>query len=320
MITPSNGGPSGSQQGATPKIGGDDSCASGMQTTSPITPTVWLVVDGSSSMNQDFSGSSRWLALRSTLMDPGGVVDSLQAIVRFGMVIYSGGGGAECVQLVTVNPALNNLAMLSAMYPMEPLGMGTPTDKALDHVVNNLPVLNTGALDMNAGPVYTVLATDGSPNDMCGGGGFFPGGGGGDVEQRVIDITTEGTSNGMQMFVISLAGDDTRLQDHLNLVAAATVSKTPPFVPATKDDLIGAFQMIVGSASCLIALNGKVELGKECGGTVRLNSQALKCNDADGWMLFDLSTVQLSGTACDTFLHQQSMVLADFPCEIFSPN
>lgn len=293
-----------------------------MQSTSPVTPTVWLVVDGSSSMNQDFeAGNSRWLALRSSLMDPGGVVDTLQSIVRFGMVIYSGGESANCVQLVTVDPALDNLATLSAMYPMQPLGMGTPTDKALDYVVNNLPVLNTGSLDMTSGPVYVVLATDGSPNDMCGGGGLFPGiGGGGNVEQRVVDVTTEGTSNGMQMFVISMAGDDTRLQEHLDNVAAATASKTPPFVPATQNELIGAFQMIVGSASCLVSLNGSVELGKECTGTVRLNSEILRCNEADGWTLFDPSTVQLAGTACDTFLHKQSMVIADFPCEVFSPN
>jgi hypothetical protein len=44
------------------------------------------------------------------------------------------------------------------------------------------------------------------------------------------------------------------------------------------------------------------------------------CNQADGWKLFDPSTVQLTGTACDTFLLQQSMVVASFPCEVFSPN
>ncbi|HET8938190.1 MAG TPA: vWA domain-containing protein [Polyangiales bacterium] len=292
-----------------------------MQNTSPITPTVWLVVDGSSSMNMDFeNGTSRWQALRSTLMEPGGVVDSLQALVRFGMVIYAGGDGQNCVQLISVEPELNNLSKLSAMYPMQPVAMGTPTDKALEYVVNNLPVLNTGTLDGNSGPVYVVLATDGSPNDNCGGGGIFGGGGGGNVEQKVVNVTAEGTSNGMQMFVISLAGGDDRLQTHLADVAMATKSKTPPFVPSTRNELISAFQMIVGGASCLVSLNGEVETGKECTGTVRLNSEVLRCNETDGWMLFNPSTVQLVGAACQTFTKQQSMVIANFPCEIFSPN
>lgn len=292
-----------------------------MQSTSPVTPTVWLVVDGSSSMNQDFEGSSRWLTLRSTLMDPGGVVDALQAKVRFGLVIYAGGGdAATCVQLVTVDPALNNLAQLSAQYPMDPVAMGTPTDKALEHVVNNLPVLNTGMLDATAGPIYVVLATDGSPNDNCGGGGRFGQGGAVDVEQRVIDVTRQGTENGMQMFVVSLAGDDTRLSSHLELVADATASKTPPFVPATRGDLIAAFEKVIGGASCLVSLDGVVEQGKECTGSVRVNSVALPCNEADGWSLFDPSTVQLTGAACTMFLQQTSMVVADFPCEVFSPN
>lgn len=300
--------------------GSVDTCASGMQSTSPVTPTVWLVVDASTSMNNDFEDTgSRWDALRSTLMDKGGVLDSLQAKVRFGLVVYAGGDINNCVQLITVQPALNNLAALTAQYPMNPIAPGTPTDKALDHVVKNLPVLNTGVLDATSGPVYVVLATDGQPNDNCGGGGFWQSGDG-SVEQRVVDVTEEGTRSGMQMFVISLAGSDMRLQSHLESVAAATASKTPPFAPSTRGDLITAFEKVIGSASCLVSLNGKVEKGKECAGNVQLNSTMLGCNQADGWKLFDPSTVQLTGSACDTFLQQQSMVVANFPCEVFSPN
>jgi hypothetical protein len=301
---------------------GAATCARGMQITDPVTPTVWLIVDGSSSMNMNFdAGRSRWQTLRSTLMDPGGVVDSLQGAVRFGMVIYSGGSSdpTQCVQLVTVNPALNNLQMLSTQYPMQPLGMGTPTDKALDHVVKDLPVVSGPMLDTRTGPVFVVLATDGQPNDNCGGGGILGGLGGGDVEQRVVDITTMGTKMGMQMFVISLAGDDMRLQNHLSQVAAATASKTAPYVPATQNDLIAAFRKIVGGATCQVSLDGMVKQGAECTGNVRLNTTELKCNDTDGWKLLDPRTVQLTGTACMSFLASQSVIFADFPCESFTP-
>jgi hypothetical protein len=104
------------------------------------------------------------------------------------------------------------------------------------------------------------------------------------------------------------------------MVAAATVSKTPPFVPSTKSELITSFQEIVGGASCLVALDGSVADGSECAGSVLLNSVALTCNSQDGWSMFNDSTVQLKGNACDEFLAHQSMVIAKFPCEIFSPN
>jgi hypothetical protein len=303
--------------GAPPPRG--DTCARGMRNTSPITPTVWLVVDGSSSMNDSFdAGRSRWQALRSTLIDPGGVVDSLQDIVRFGMVIYSGGNTdpSSCVKLVTVQPALKNLANLTSNYGTTPLGMGTPTDKALDHVVTTLPVLNQGVLDAKTGPIYVVLATDGQPND-CGIGG---GGNGPAAEMRVLDVTTRGTQMGMQMFVVSLAGSDMQLQNHLNQVAMVTASKTAPYVPSTQADLVAAFRQIVGNASCQVELDGVVKQGSECSGKVSLNGVELACNQSNGWKLTDPRTVQLTGSACETFLGNDSMVLATFACDVFTPD
>jgi hypothetical protein len=297
-------------------------CAMGTADTRPVTPTIWLVVDGSSSMTQPFGTSDRWQTLRSTLMDPGGVVESLQSVAKFGMVIYSGGarggaGATDCVQLVTVAPALENHATLLAQYPMQPIGSGTPTDKALDHVVTTLPITNQAMLDTAMDPIYVVLATDGQPNDMCGGG--FPAPGGGSVEQRVIDVTTKGTLNGMLMYVVSLAGDDAALQTHLEQVAAATASKTPPFTPSTQSDLIATFRDIVGTASCQIDLRGKVEAGKECVGKVTLNGQDLACGSDDGWRLVDDNTFTLTGTACMSFTSKVSTVLATFPCDVFIP-
>jgi hypothetical protein len=315
----------------TPMMGlPQGTCASGVADTSPVTPVIWLVVDGSSSMNQEFSaGRNRWDTLRSTLMDPGGIVDTLQSVAEFGMVIYSGGGGggggsdpSQCVQLVTVQPALNNHAMLAAMYPTTPLGMGTPTDKALDHVVTTLPVTPQQMLDARGKPIYVVLATDGQPNDACdGGGGIFGGGGRDDatVRQDVIGVTTKGTQAGMQMYVISLAGGDTQLQSHLEQVAMATASQKPPFVPETQTDLVATFRDIVGSASCQIDLKGEVMQGKECAGKVTLNGTDLACGSNDGWKLLDKDTFELTGMACNNFTSTPSTVAASFPCEVFVP-
>ena len=297
-------------------------CIKGMADTSPVTPVVWLIVDGSSSMNMPFDATaSRWVTLRETLMAPGGIVDSLQVVVKFGLVIYAGGEDqSQCVRMVTVQPALNNFANLDAMYPRTPLGSGTPTDKALENVVMNLPVLNEQQLDQRNDPIFVVLATDGAPNNLCGNmGGGGGGGSAGDpaVMQKVIDVVTSGTMKGMQMFVISLAGADMGLQAHLEQVAAATRSKLPPFVPATKMDLINNFQSIVGGASCQLTLNGMVAAGKECTGKVLLNGMELTCNSDNGWRMPDDHTVQLTGTACDMLLSTQSLVTADFPCGVF---
>jgi hypothetical protein len=306
---------------------GSDTCAQGTANATPITPIVWLVVDGSSSMNEPFDGAAtRWQTLRATLMDPGGVVASLEAVAEIGMVIYSGNGGGllggtgECVNLVTVEPALNNYTNLDAQYPQDPIGTGTPTDRALDHVVTNLPVTNQQVLDMEQKPVYVVLATDGQPNDPCGEG--LLGGGVGDaaVEQRVIDVTTRGTQMGMNMFIISLAGGDTALQSHLEQVARATSTMTPPFVPATQAELVGTFLDIIGGAACTVGLDGTVSDGQQCRGEVVLNGSPLACDSDNGWRLTDPRTVQLTGSACMDFQSNASQVHASFPCDVFAPD
>jgi hypothetical protein len=130
---------------------------------------------------------------------------------------------------------------------------------------------------------------------------------------------TKGTMNGMEMFVISMAGSDTALQKHLVDVANATASKTPPFVPATKDELVTNFRKIVGGASCQIDLHGKVMMGQECAGKVSLNGSDLTCASDNGWRLLDTDTLELTGSACTNFTSSASMVSATFPCEVFSP-
>lgn len=307
-------------------------CAEGDANTSPVTPTVWLVLDGSGSMHEDFGGQSRWDALRAALMDPGGVVETLQHSVRFGMVLYSGNQddsiamGGECYQLVTVQPALDNYQMLSAQYPAVELGGWTPTDRALDQVVTTLPVTNSQqVLDAKPDPIYVILATDGAPNDHCSQDGSLTRGAGSSqfdpaTAQKVLDVVGKGVQMGMQMFVISLAGDDQQLAMHLQQVADLGGTGQPPFTPSNKDDLVATLQKIIGNATCQVRLNGSVVAGKECSGEVMLNGTTLACDQADGWKLADESTVQLTGMACDSFLQTQSQVHATFPCDAFSPD
>ena len=317
---------------AGPIAGGPGTtCATGNANTKPVTPTVWLVLDGSGSMNDEFdNGSSRWDALRSSLMGADGLVPRLERNVRFGMVLYGGIDEEDqtapdmCVNLVTVQPALNNFATLDAQLPAQEPGGWTPTDRALEQTVANLPVVNNAAPDAPNDPIYVILATDGAPNDHCAGapdtgGGRGRGGSGLDpmAAMRVIAAVENGVKMGMHMFIISLAGGDDELQQHLEQVAMVTDNKLPPFVPSTREDLITTLQQIVGNASCQLQLDGTVVDGKECQGEVLLNGSALACNSDNGWRLLNASTVQLTGTACNDFLGAQSLVSARFPCDAF---
>jgi hypothetical protein len=305
-------------------------CAEGLANTSPITPTVWLVLDGSGSMDEDFSGETRWQALRAALMDDGGIVSTLASNVRFGMVLYSGAESedgepppAQCVDLTVVDPALENYAAIDAQLPQDEPGGWTPTDRALEHVVDNLPVTNMAVPDEELAPTYVVLATDGAPNDRCAGDS---GGGGGRNEfdevtaQRVLDVVGRGAGAGVKLLVISLAGGDDDLQTHLEEVATLSGTGFQPFVPATRDELVTTFQQIIGGASCQIALDGSVMLDQACTGTVTLSGFPLACNDDNGYRLIDERTLQLTGDACSDFLAVDSMLYASFPCGAFTPD
>jgi hypothetical protein len=90
-------------------------------------------------------------------------------------------------------------------------------------------------------------------------------------------------------------------------------------VPSTRDALIETLQNIVGNATCQIQLDGMVVEGMHCSGEVLLNGVPLDCDSDDGFRLMGQSTVQLTGSACDTFLGQQSQVSARFPCGAFLP-
>ncbi|MDD9938301.1 MAG: VWA domain-containing protein [Myxococcales bacterium] len=335
-------------------------CAEGMAQANPVTPTVWLVIDSSGSMDRDFGGPTRWDALRTALVEPGGIVETLQSGVRFGMVIYNGpdngqaqcmgtpdllcgcilgfepiccepacGGTpppppdpASCANLVTIDPALDNYAAIDAAYPARQIGGWTPTDRAVDHVVTNLPVFNEQVLDTDTDPIYVILATDGAPNDNCGmqlngqgASNFQP-----EVAARVLDTVNQGVSMGMKMFVISLAGDDQQLRQHLDEVALMGNTGSPAFEPTNPDDLVQTLQEILGGTTCQVELNGAVEMGRECTGEVTINGFPVECGSPDGWSMADERTVQLNGQACTDFLGAASQVIARFPCGVFVPD
>lgn len=347
VITPSSTPTLGGAAGAGLK---DGQCARQDISFTRVTPTVWLVLDGSGSMVEQLGDRTRWDALREALMDPmTGVVKQLEHDVHWGMVIYDGPGGApqaplpdggvvmfgeaatSCPRVVSVEPKADNFTDINAVYPAIPLGGSTPTDKAIEAVVAHLPANgNMQVLDGKSNPTIVVLATDGAPNDLCGGGGGPPGGGflggfgglGADVRPKVIEAVNKLAAAEVKTYVISLAGGDQNLTQHLTDVAAAGKTGKPPFIPMNKDQLLQTFRDIIGpGAACDVVLNGKVKEGSECKGKISINGKELPCNDPNGWKLKDASTVSIQGTACEQYkIDTASFLQADFPCDLISLN
>jgi hypothetical protein len=318
-----------------------------------VTPVVWLVLDGSGSMADPLmasadpampaAGPTRWDALRPALMDPaGGVVKTLESLVKFGMVMYDGplnggpgtlqtlpdGGPAtgmpptdECPRLAVIEPALNAFAALNMAIPMLPPGGSTPTHKAMEQVLSHLPA-NLQVPDQQIDPVYVVLATDGAPNDFCAGmGGFNPFQMGPDpIQQMVVSLTQQMQMKGVPVYVISLAAGDARLSTHLTEVAQAGGTMKPPFTPQSKDALVATFMDIIGpEVLCSVKLTKGwgIMPAVACMGSVELNGKKLECNSDNGWKLSDPKTIELTGSACEEFKKTTNVRLtAFFPCEL----
>lgn len=313
-------------------------CARQNVVTSRVIPTIWLVLDGSGSMVETLGDTSRWNALRAALMDPtDGVVKSLEHEVKWGMVVYDGltpgdiqqplpdGGIAKfsmppattCPRLVTVEPALDNFMPLDMNLAATPLGGSTPTDKALDAVIGHLPDQTGQVLDARIYPTIVVLATDGAPNNFCTDDFTMI-----DAAPNVITAVSTLASMNTKTYVISLAGGDAMLTQHLEAVATAGMTGMPPFVPTNKAELVQVFKDIIGpAAACDIVLRGSVKPGIECMGSIKINGVPLTCNDPNGWMLKDKSTIAITGTACEEYRNNLQAVLeADFPCEAIDLN
>jgi hypothetical protein len=323
----------------------DGQCAKQNIVTSRVVPTIWLVIDGSGSMLSPLgiaNPQSRWSALYDALMNPdNGIVKSLEQDVQWGVVLYDGpapggmssvmlpDGGVKtfppaetCPRVAVVEPKKQAFADIATVVGSDPLGGSTPTDKALEVVVNHLPDLSGQVLDARVYPTIVVLATDGEPNDFCTVEPFLGLPIGGDVRPKVIAAVRQLESMSVKTYVISLAGEDQNLTAHLNQVAAAGGTKLPPFFPTTKDQLVQAFKDIIGpETACEVVLNGSVKSGIECMGKIKINGIELPCNDPNGWALKDRSTVTIQGTACERYKMDLTAVLeADFPCEVIDLN
>src|SRR5690606_1328988 len=126
----------------------------------PQVPTVQLVVDQSGSMQDAFGNTTRWEAVRDTLVDEmDGVVVGLESYVRFGLTLYTG-TDEVCPRITHLRPQLDAsdeiMTVLDASSPQSETPTGESLELATEFLLD----------DPWVGDKVLVLATDGEP-DTC---------------------------------------------------------------------------------------------------------------------------------------------------------
>jgi hypothetical protein len=289
----------------------------------PQIPTVLLLIDQSGSMTTTFNGQQRWDVVYDVLMDPaGGVVKSLEGVVRFGLALYSYGSGPVCPELVEVTPpALDNHATIDGVYAAEAPYSNTPTGDSITAVTPGMVAF------AEPGPKVIVLATDGDP-DRC----EDPNGHDQISKDEATSAAQAAFMQGIETVIIAVGDEVAKVhqQDMANAGKGLVVPAPDPcdqvadpmncaktYEPATKQEMIDAFnEIILGTRTCIFTLDGAVIPGKECLGMVTVNMQSIGCNDPDGWKLNSPTEIEFVGAACDTIMNDPNVdIQASFPCD-----
>lgn len=297
-------------------IGG--SCQAADVAAARVIPNIVLVIDQSGSMTENFGDTgSRWNVLRDFLLKPDGLIAMFETQARFGLAMYTaveaqnGAPAQACPMVTSVTPKLMNYADIRQAYNAAmPIGE-TPTGDSIDQIVDGLP---KAQLDMSDGPTVLILATDGEP-DRCE--ELNPQNG----QAEAVAAVTRAFSMGIRTYIISVGSDVSaqHQQDVANAGIGHQTSDPAPYWRAGDDvSLRDALTEIIGAqVSCEVALEGSVQSGDACLGTVELNSTKLGCKDKDGWELADAKHLRLLGKACsDWKTLRNAVVHARFPCDV----
>lgn len=196
-----SGGAASGGSGGTTQTGGRDSEPTGGRVERPSgTPTVLLLVDGSSSM---FEPRTVWDAAFDALMSEDGPVNRLEDQIRFGFSLYRGAFAMHaetdeaCADISSVDFAFDNYAAIKALYETldddyeVTVKWETPTGHAITRATEAL------LADAADGPRYIVLITDGNPNTcttldpQCG-------------QDRAVHAVQRAWQQGIETFAIGL--------------------------------------------------------------------------------------------------------------------
>lgn len=298
----------------------DADCPAVHFTAQPITPSIQLLIDRSSSMTENFSnqdpqagnGPYKFPTIQSALVGSDGVVTQLEASVYFGATLFTT-DGSTCPSLQMAPRAKNNkaaIASLIAANPPRPKNNNpgfTPTPLAINAVVADFA---TNPPPTNSPPVI-VLATDGLPN-QCGNTNSSA--------TESVMAAANAYAHGIKLYILAVSLSGSGAQAHIQAMADAGQGKTGsdhamPYVATSPSALAAAFQQIIaGVVSCDLTLSGKVDAEDGRSGNVVLNGSNLIYGD--DWTLdADGMTLHLIGGACTTLKQSSNPTVdATFPC------
>lgn len=337
--TSSTSGGSGGTGTPVVSIGGamaepDDECPEVTLNFEPKTPTVYILVDRSTSMWDN----QYWDNLRTGVLE---IVSDLQEEVRFGLATFTGIMGQTCPLELEDAGVLDLLAYdaISTFYnaTQQPgQASETPTEAAVIEIQN---VLLADTFD---GPKSILIVTDGNP-DYCDNG---------DAKCRADDLVRTlqaANTAGIRSFIFALpdpailegwltafanagggepvaAPEDTQYCDgggHPTGTYSAAMGPLTYFQANPAEQMTLATELrtaVTGARSCVFDLVGQLEIDSNQydSGVVSINGQSIPFDPTNGYRMNSPTQLEFLGTACDMVRDPMTDRLAIdiwFPCE-----
>jgi hypothetical protein len=279
----------------------DADCPAVHFAATPVTPSIQLLIDRSSSMTENFmnqnptgtNGPYKYPTIQQALVGPQGVVTQLEASVYFGATLFTT-DGATCPSLQTTPRMKLNKAAIEAVIaanPPRPKNDNpgfTPTPQAINAVVADFDANKPPA----GSPPVIVLATDGLPN-QCGNTNSSA--------AESVAAAANAFAHGIKLYILAVSLSGSGAAQHIQDMANAGLgvqSGATPYVATNPTQLAAAFQSIIaGVVSCDLTLSGKVDAVDGQSGNVTLNDTHLVYGT--DWTLDpDGVTLHLLGSAC----------------------
>lgn len=305
----------------------DADCPAVHFTATPITPSIQLLIDRSSSMTENFAnqaptagnGPYKYPTVQDALVGAQGVVTQLEASAYFGATLFTA-FRAECPSIRTTARAKNNRAAIATVIASNPPRPRsdpdpgyTPTPMAIDAVVADF----AAHPPPDGSPPVIVLATDGQPNECTT---TSP------RETESVAAAANAFAHGIKLYILAVSFDDASARAHVQAMANAGQGVQPdqpdatPYYATNPASLAAAFQAIIGGVvSCDLKLSDQVDPADAHLGMLALDGMNLVY--ATDWILDpDGITIHLLGNACAALKSAANPVVdGTFPCGAVIP-
>jgi hypothetical protein len=280
-------------------------CGGALYGAESVPPNVLIVLDRSSSMNEDIGGGTKWDIARDAIND---LLASYGGGVYFGLMLYpgtdlSGNEGMSCGPgAVFVDPgAMTSGAIAMSLADAGTTSFGTPTAEALDILVDYSGLEDTTRSN------YILLITDGQ--STC-------------EDPVPVVATLLGESPQVRTFVVGFgSGVDPNELNSLAQAGGTAQAQMPYYYQADDAASLGAaFGAIAGSVlSCDYVLSDVPPDPNQL--YVYVDGQQVAVDGQDGWT-YDAATNQITfhGATCDSLKAGTAKeVLISYGCPLTDP-